>query len=695
MIGKTERFPGRRARERIAVAPMRRRSWYTREVCEREYLRKGGSSIKIIHYDICAIPLFLMILFVCHSRRMTKGMANRLFITLVCLSLISAITDLGMEIADNMVPLSETGRILCCAFTYIYLALRNATNAVLLLFLLALTRTTFLIRKTWVKVLFCLPYALILVMLVQNPFTHNVFTITAQAGYSRGPLILVLYGTALLYGVVGFVYCVYCRRYLPTDKWVALLGIYLLEHIAVVIQFFHPELLVEMICTAAGEMLVMLSIMRPEERMDSDVGMLSWASYQSDLRNILLSGERVQIIVIRMQNCREIHNYLGEHRYNAYISEIAGGIRDIHWNHEYGVELYFERPGTIYLIADEGCSESDGERLLSEISDRVKRHTDMGVCFEPRVCLIRCPDDLRNAEDIISLGHKFHKMGQRNQTAFLAGGIVQSQTFAIEAHINEIIDRAIQENHIEMYYQPIYDVRTGRFCSAEALARIIDPAYGFISPGIFIPAAEALGFIIPIGDAVLDQVFRFVAGHDMEALGLSYIELNLSVAQCMERDLPEKIQNLQEKYGVDPRYINLEITETTFENISEVVYENAHRLIQMGYSFALDDYGIGYSNIQRVNHLPLKLIKIDKSMLDEVSSENGRMILQYTVRMMQSIGKQLVVEGAETRDVIRILEDMGCDYIQGFYFSRPLPADDFIRFIEEDNGQRNMKEDAL
>ena len=642
--------------------------------------------MKIIHYDICAIPLFLMILFVCYSRRMTKGMANRLFITLVCLSLISAITDLGMEIADNLVPLSDPGRILCCASTYIYLTLRNATNAVLLLFLLALTRTTFLIRKTWVKVLFCLPYALILVMLAQNAFTHSVFTITAQTGYSRGPLMLALYGIALLYGIVGFVYCIYCRRYLPMNKWVALLSIYLLEHIAVLIQFFRPELLVEMFCTAAGEMLVMLSIMRPEERMDSDVVMLSWASYQSDLRNILLSGEHVQIIVIRMQNCREILNYLGEHRYNAYVSEIAAGIRSIPWNREYGIELYFERPGTIYLIADEDNAGNIGERLLSEIGDRVKRHTDLGVCFEPRVCLIRCPDDLRNAEDVISLGHKFHKMGRRNQTVFLAGGIVQSQTFAVEAHINEILDRAIKGNHIEMYYQPIYDVHTGRFHSAEALARIIDPVYGFISPAIFIPAAETLGFILPIGEAVLDQVFRFISEQDMEALGLSYIEINLSVAQCMEDDLPEKIRGLQEKYGVDPRRINLEITETTFENINEVVFENARKLIQMGYSFALDDYGIGYSNIQRVNHLPLTIIKIDKSMLDEVSSANGRMILQHTVRMMQSIGKQLVVEGAETRDVIRILEDMGCDYIQGFYFSRPLPADDFIRFISEHNG---------
>lgn len=128
---------------------------------------------------------------------------------------------------------------------------------------------------------------------------------------------------------------------------------------------------------------------------------------------------------------------------------------------------------------------------------------------------------------------------------------------------------------------------------------------------------------------------------------------------------------------------NLEITETSFENISEVVSENVDELIRMGYTFALDDYGIGYSNIQRVNHFPLKLIKIDKSMLDEVASQNGRIILEHTVRMMRSIEKQLVVEGAETRAAVDLLEKMDCDYIQGFYFSRPLPADEFIRFLEE------------
>ena len=183
----------------------------------------------------------------------------------------------------------------------------------------------------------------------------------------------------------------------------------------------------------------------------------------------------------------------------------------------------------------------------------------------------------------------------------------------------------------------------------------------------------------------MENVFRFISEFDLKGLGLSCIEMNLSVAQCMDSALPDKIQELQNKYSVDPEMINLEITETTFENINEIVIDNVNRLIQMGYSFALDDYGIGYSSIQRINHIPLKLIKIDKSMIDEVSSDDGRLILEHSVRMMQSIGKMLVAEGAETLDAVEILKNINCDYIQGFYFSQPLPAEEFIRFRYEQN----------
>ena len=650
---------------------------------------KGGTALKILYFDLCSLPLFLLILITCYTRKMTKGNANRLFLAAVLMSLISAAADLVMAVLAKRVPLSGAEFVLETALGYIYLAVRNTSNAVVLLFLLSLTRMTSLLKKRWTKILYCLPNAVILLLLATNPFTHAAFTVTAEMGYARGPLMPVIYAMASLYGVCGFAFCIYSKRFLPANKWGALLSMYILTYLAVLLQFLRPELLLEMFCSAIGLLVIMFSVMRPEERMDSEVGMLSWASYQSDLRNILLAGERVQIAVIRMQNCQELRNYLGDHKYNKYLSEIAAQIRGFPWQHPHRVELYFERPGTIYLIADEGetGTENVGERLLSGAGGAIGDYAEMGVRFEPRVCLISVPEDLQQAEDIISLGHKFQKIDKRDQVSFRASEIVFSHFFVIEAHIEEILDRAIKENTLEMYYQPIYDVRSGSFHSAEALARIIDPEYGLIPPSVFIPAAETQGFIIPIGDAVLDQVFRFVSEHDLDALGLSYIEINLSVAQCMQSSLPEKIKALQEKYGVDPGQINLEITETTFENISQIMLENVNELIRMGYSFALDDYGIGYSSIQRVNHLPLKLIKIDKSMLDEVASDNGRMILEHTVRMMQSIDKQLVAEGAETRDEVDMLELMDCDYIQGFYFSKPLPAEEFLRFIADRNGR--------
>lgn len=643
--------------------------------------------MSIIYFDICSIPLFLMILFVCFSRKMTKGSANQLFIATVLMSLFSTVTDLGMEITSNLAPMSESTRIVCCISTYSYLAIRNANNAALLLFLLALTRTSFLLRKRWVQIVFCLPYGCILGMLIQNPFTHNAFTVTAAEGYARGPLMLAFYGIALIYGLVGLAYCIYCRRYLPLNKWGSLLAIYVLAHLAVLIQFFYPNLLVEMFFTAMGEMLIMLMIMRPEERMDSEVGMLSWTSYQADVRNIILSGERVQIVVIQLLNCRELRNYLGDHSFNRYISEIANGIRTLHWKHPYSIELYYERPGTIYLVADEDERnlEDIRQRLLSEANGNVMSHIDNSVRLDSQICLIRCPDDLQNVSDIICLGHTFQKHGSRRQTTFHASEIIHSKDFIIEAHIEDILDRAIKEKHIVAYYQPIFDLHADRFHSAEALARIIDPEYGLISPAIFIPAAETLGYIIPIGDLVLDQVFRFISEHDMDALGLSYIEVNLSVAQCMETDLAEKINFLQQKYSIDPSRINLEITETTFENINDIMVENVDRLIRMGYSFALDDYGIGYSSIQRINHLPLKLVKIDKSMLDEISSDNGRIILEQTIQMMQRIGKRIVTEGAETAESVEMLRIMGCDYIQGFYYSKPLPPTEFLEFMKQYN----------
>jgi FOG: EAL domain len=464
------------------------------------------------------MPLFLMIVVICYSRKMSKGTTNQLFLSLVSLSIVSTAADLCMVILGRRLPLSGVECAFETALAYVYLASHNAANAVLQLFLLSLTRTTSLFKKRSNRIIFNLPNIVIFLLLAQNPFTHTVFTVTAEAGYARGAWMPLVYAMAAVYGVSGLAYCIYSRRFFPTGKWAALLTMYILTFSAVIIQFLCPELLLEMFFSGVGAMGVMLSIMRPEERMDSLVGMGSWNAYQEDLKNILLSGERVQIVVIRLQNAQEIIGYLGDHQYNGYVSEIAKAIRELQWKHRHGVELYFERPGAIYLIGgeDEAGMENISGRLLRESGDRLRKYGEMGVRFEPQVCLIRCPDDLRNAEDIIGLGHRFHRIDAGKDNVFRAGDIVHSRVFAVESHMKEILNRAVKGHHIRMVFQPIYDVRDGAFHSAEALARIFDPEFGLISPAVFIPAAERMGLIIPVGDEVLDQVFRFISENDLD-----------------------------------------------------------------------------------------------------------------------------------------------------------------------------------
>jgi EAL domain-containing protein (putative c-di-GMP-specific phosphodiesterase class I) len=111
----------------------------------------------------------------------------------------------------------------------------------------------------------------------------------------------------------------------------------------------------------------------------------------------------------------------------------------------------------------------------------------------------------------------------------------------------------------------------------------------------------------------------------------------------------------------------------------------------MGYSFSLDDYGVGYSNIQRLRKLPLSMIKIDKSMVDDIFTEDGGVIIKNTIRMMQGINKKLIMEGAETKETVDLLSSLSCEYIQGFYFSKPLPGEEFISFLEQNNNPDKPK----
>ena len=181
---------------------------------------------------------------------------------------------------------------------------------------------------------------------------------------------------------------------------------------------------------------------------------------------------------------------------------------------------------------------------------------------------------------------------------------------------------------------------------------------------------------------MFEEVCKFISGGEFDDLGLEYVEVNLSVAQCMHGDLADRILLIMQQYNVSSDKINLEITETAASFAQRVMTENLNKLSRSGVSFSLDDYGTGYSNIKRVISLPLKIVKLDKSFVDEQHNPKMWILLQNTVQMLKAMNMQIVVEGIETQEMVDVFSGLKCDYIQGYFFSRPLPKADFVKLVE-------------
>lgn len=270
--------------------------------------------------------------------------------------------------------------------------------------------------------------------------------------------------------------------------------------------------------------------------------------------------------------------------------------------------------------------------------------------------------------------------------------IVQADTFNIDQiqryrDVEDAIERGLVEKEFTMFYQPIISAETGRVISAEALIRLKDRVLGFISPEEFIPISETNGTILEISEFVIDSVFKFVSGHDITQMGMEFIEMNLSVIQCMDENLNSKLEYYIEKYHVDPKRINLEITETTnFDE--EKLKQQLEKIKKLGFSFSLDDYGTGYSNLVRVLEYPVDVIKLDKSIIWAAFDDRDSFVtVKNLIAMFHDVRRKLVAEGVENQTHADRLKELGCDYLQGYFYSKPVNQTEFVDFVNKFNNK--------
>ncbi|MGN0342033.1 MAG: EAL domain-containing protein [Roseburia sp.] len=640
--------------------------------------------MKILYFDIAAIIILVILTTSLFFRKMLSGRANKLLAVVLADVLLTTIFDLWSEAYHVWIPAKAEITGFRYFLYYGYFMFRNLTTPLYQLYLCAVTDTWHILRKKkWLQWAFVLPYLVICGTLISNLFCHKVFYLDENLSYVRGPLLDILYVASFVYLLYGVIYLLVFRKVLSTDKFIALIIMYPLNLVAIVIQMFVPSCLIEMFMTSVSLLLVTSVVQRPEEMINPILGIRNYIAYTSDMKKAFMVRKSVRIIFVKIVNYHSLFKLVGYDACNALMKRVSSNMKWIYAQEHLSMDIYYLENGEFALVA-----EREEPEKVAAVADRIAASTkepvqveNLNLGLDACICTLQCPRDINSYKALLSFGNSFH-------TYLPAGGSVTDMEKESDRHmfqlLNEldgIIADAIANHRFEMYYQPIYSTREKRFLSAEALIRLKDEKYGFISPELFITAAERNGTILQIGDFVLDSVCGFLAECREKGLPIEFIEINLSMTQCVQKNLTEKVLFYLEKYHLKPEQINLEITETAANTAHDIVIQNIDCLTEKGIYFSLDDYGTGYSNITRIISLPFRIVKLDKSLADKIDDGKVKILLTNTVRMLKETGAEIVVEGVETEDALRQFVDMGCDYIQGYYFSKPLPEQEFMEFI--------------
>ena len=333
--------------------------------------------------------------------------------------------------------------------------------------------------------------------------------------------------------------------------------------------------------------------------------------------------------------------------------------------------------GFILISRKKQWLEAAGKEISNYLQGLEFRHENVTLVLSNQADFMKNPDDLMRFLSFV--GEEY--ADKHGKLLVVNDNIIEK--YREQDVIKKEITAALEDNRVEVFLQPIFSNKKKYFTSAEALVRIRKKTGELLPPGLFIPIAEESGQILEIGERVL-KVCDFLKNSNAVQLGLEYIEVNLSVIQCEQSELARRLIEIADSYGVEPKRINLEITETASISARTTLLNNMKTLMEYGFTFSLDDFGKGESNLMYVVEMPVSIVKLDYDMSKAFfTSPKAKHVVRAVVKMAHDMNLKLVAEGIETKEEIDSMYQENIDYIQGYYYSKPLPMQEALLFLSE------------
>ena len=632
-----------------------------------------------IYTQLCGLAIIAVLLFF-YKKEPTMGLSSeRRFVTTLYLIIACVILDIAScYFIVNSGRYKETVVLIFCKL-YL-LSLQSVSFATLGYTIADLFTFYGTYHEKMLGKLLQSFYILGLIITASLPVSYHYDGISL---YSYGPATYATYILVAIHIIAIICSTIFFKKHIKQRKINAILVWMAIWSMCAIIQFFKPQFLIVSFAACIGALIMYFEMENPQSTISRKTGHFSSAVIHDYFNYLYQSKQHFSVMMISFKTLgdaatenkmlRKTINMLSEFLFNidsAKVFDTAEGYFLLVFENNDFMESTKFKIATYFQSIEDNPDVADAVTLLHPFYTIVP---DSSIAFD--------------ADELMMLLSNF--LPNNHETIAKSEIIINKETMADlqkRKQIEKMVVEAMEDNRLEIHYQPIYNVQTQTYTGAEALVRIKLLDGTLVYPNDFIPIVEETGRIVPLSDSIYKNVFSFMKSYRVEKLGIQKIELNLSVKQGENPVFVTRILELIEKNSIDPKLINFEITETNSIQSKENVLANMEKLKEHGISFSLDDFGAGSSNLNYIVDMPVELVKLDKHLTEEYfNNPKAQAIVKTVVGMAHSMGLRIISEGIETEEQKAAMEELGIDYLQGYYFSYPLPEHEFLRFIQQFN----------
>lgn len=629
-----------------------------------------------IYFNIAAFVLTMVYGFSSYLRENDRSELNRV---LAILMHVNFWTLLAIVLYGYSLPGIFGSQWLALSLVYIYYIGHNVIHLLVCVYALLLAQKLKYKKGRYrLHIIFLTITAVVLLLNGIHPF---LFTIENDRIYTHWGINIARFIMAFLM-IVTLVRIYRNKKAISGKQWNELIISFDLLLGGIAADFLLPGMFIENFLMTVGLMVLCASADNMEHTVNYETKALSVRAFSYRFEQKCLLKQPFCVILIYCKDWQFYTNAFGFETGEFLLRSVAQYLRRL-----FGEDDVFYFGNEVFGVMFTDYEHYGYHKYIQQIRTKFESPWDVDnyhICMEACFLGLNYLEDFKTDRDVLECVQGLRNTAKKTtEYAILKKDQLVMKDVERIHKIRGLLHKAILEDGFDVFYQPIYSTHTKRIVSAEALVRLKDTqTIGFVSPEEFIPIAEQTGLISAIGEIVFEKVCSFMKEYQVEEMGIEYIEVNLSTIQCMEDDLIDKITSIMEKYSIRPEQINLEITETAKINSMEYVRSNMNYLKQKRISFSLDDYGSGNANLNYLLEFRFDIAKIDKFVLWNAFQNPKYMeTLECTIQMLKQLGVRMVMEGVETEEQKKKLEELKCDYFQGYYFSRPLPPEQFINYL--------------